>query len=609
MLKRLLLIFLFALTGCSVPLTPVGPLVLKDTVISSDTTWQGEVLIEGKVHFQKGVSLRILPGADIRFVVRDLDRDGLGDSTLVVEGALLAEGTAENPIRFRSASETPGEADWLEIRVDFSPDVRLRYCEISHSAHTLHAHFTKGFMEDCTIRGNIDGCRLGEASFAIRNCLVERNSGKGINFRNSRVELTGNIIRYNGSGVFLFENNRDIVVEGNNFHDNLENFRLGDFFTGDVQLGLNWWGAADPVRAEASIYDRKVDPGIGTVEIMVAPAWLPGTGPRRSLQIKPAWTYATGAFVDASVVCDNGSLYVGGWDGEVHALDREGNHLWTASVGDVVDAPVALGDDLIFGQNWGREVFALNKHDGRTLWRFLYPASPADDHRQGASARLGSLVLAPGWNGTLYALEASTGQFVWQFDAGLPLRSRPVVVDGRIFITSGSGRLSVLDSEGRLLWQVQGTQPFLSEIAPGPDGLAVLAKDGQLSGYDFAGTLLWQVRLDGPNYYGAPVYSEGAYYVATGSGTLWKVDASTGRVFWSREGFGPIYSTPLVDGTLVVFGDNLGAVHVVDVDSADELGVYRVADAVQSTPLSLGKRLVFGSRAGGVHAVDIEFSR
>ena len=100
----------------------------------------------------------------------------------------------------------------------------LNYCEIRDSAYTLHAHFTRGVVEDCTIRHNFDGSRLGQATFTFRHNLIENNRGKGINFRNSQVTIENNIIRYNETGIFLFENDRPITVRDNNVHDNLDNF-------------------------------------------------------------------------------------------------------------------------------------------------------------------------------------------------------------------------------------------------------------------------------------------------------------------------------------------------------------------------------------------------
>ncbi len=142
MVSRLLAACTMLLAGCALAMPENSRQVLHDAEIHVDTVWQGDILVDGQVKVFKGATLTILPGADIAFVRRDLDRDGLGDGTLIVEGELRAEGTRQQPIRFRSAAADPRPGDWLEIRVDFCRDVRLRFCEIRDSAHTLHAHFT-----------------------------------------------------------------------------------------------------------------------------------------------------------------------------------------------------------------------------------------------------------------------------------------------------------------------------------------------------------------------------------------------------------------------------------------------------------------------------------
>jgi len=247
-------------TGLSAP--PPAVQSYHGELLTGDTVWSGQVLIDGSVKVAKGATLTIRPGTEVVFVRRDADGDGLGDGTLIVEGRFLAVGTREAPIVFRSAAADPQPGDWLEIRVDFSREVQLRYCEIRDSAYTLHAHFTRGVIEDCTIRGNYDGCRLGQATFTFRHNLIEHNRGKGINFRNSQVTIEKNIIRHNDAGIFLFENDRPIEVRDNNFYGNLDNFRLGDFYTGDVTLGSNWWGVPDPAEANATIFDRKPAAGL-----------------------------------------------------------------------------------------------------------------------------------------------------------------------------------------------------------------------------------------------------------------------------------------------------------------------------------------------------------
>lgn len=579
--------------------------VLTDREIHADTVWQGRILIDGSVKVFKGATLTILPGTEVSFVPKDIDRDGLGDGTLVVEGTLRAVGTRSKPIRFRSAAAEPRPGDWLEIRVDFSREVHLRYCEIADSAHTLHAHFTRGVMEDCTIRRNIDGCRLGQSSFVINNCLIEDNVGKGINFRNAAVEVSHNIIRYNGSGIFLFESDRKSSIHHNNLYGNEANFRLGDFFTGDVHLSGNWWGTGDPFAAAETVHDRKRDPAIGAVFLDPSSFWVPGTGPRDALRFREAWRFATEGFVDASPVVGGGNIYVPSWDGRLYALDENGVPLWSRDLGDAADASVAIDDEKVYCQSWGREVYALDRQDGSVNWRFAYAPSPADDHRQGGGLRTADLLLLPAWNGNLYALEIDSGISRWRYRAPLPLRASPVLDGDRLYLSGGAGTLSALDLKGELLWEISLGAPLLSPAAVTPDGPVAVTRDGVLHAYDRDGGERWRLDLKESCYYGGPLYHRGALYLGTAASRLWKVEAATGRVLWSRETSGPVYATPLVVGDRLFVGDNGGSFYAVGAESGNVLATFKAPREIQGTPALAGGRLVFGCRDHHVYALDL----
>jgi len=279
LVKTIASILLLGLVACAVP-PQLETVRYSDLVIAEDTVWNGRIVIDGQVDVLRGATLTIAPGTDISFVYRDADRNGLGDGTIKVKGELIAVGSAEQPIRFRSAREHPQPGDWLEIAVDFSRQVHLRYCEIRDSAYTLHAHFTKGLVEDCHIHQNIDGCRIGQATITLQHNLIEQNSGKGINFRNSRIKVLKNLIRHNGAGIFLFENDQPFEITANNILNNTYQLRLGDFYSGNVHLQGNWWGSADRQEIGTRIFDRQMDAEIGTVTLQPLRQPVADAGPR-----------------------------------------------------------------------------------------------------------------------------------------------------------------------------------------------------------------------------------------------------------------------------------------------------------------------------------------
>lgn len=603
----LALLLLLGLTSCA-PLAPATVVQrFQDAVLTTDSVWRGSILIDGQVMVAKGVTLTIEPGTDIAFVRKDLNQDGLGDGTLIIEGRLRALGTRAQPIRFRSAAADPQPGDWLEIHSNFSKEIHLRYCEIRDSAYTLHAHFTRGIVEDCHIHHNIDGCRLGEATFTLRHNLIEHNQGKGINFRNATVDIRRNIIRRNGAGIFLFESDRTSTIEQNNLYANRDNFRLGDFYTADVQLGENWWGSADPQQAEATIFDRRQDPTIGGVTLNPgpAPAWIEGAGPRDALSLGQVWRVKTGGFVDATAVVAGDLAYLPGWDGQLYALTAQGEIRWQADLGAEADATPAVDADTVYVQTWDRQVLALARRDGLVRWRFAYAPSPADDHRQGGLLRVNDLLLVPAWNGTLYALEAASGNLRWQYGTAGPLRAAPVLDGDRIYLAAGDGSLSALSLGGEPLWSVRFESPLLSVPALTAAGPVVVDRQGTLIGFDREGAERWRQPLAEACFYGAPVVAGEAIYLATAGGNLWKLDAESGAVVWRRPLALASYATPLVEDGRVFIGDNSGQLSVIGADSGDLLSSFSLQGAIQAQPVRFGGRLLFGSRDAALYALDL----
>ncbi len=578
---------------------------MRGLVITVDTVWDGRIVIDGTAKVSKGATLTVRPGTEVVFLPRDDDHDGIGDGTLIVEGGLNAEGTPAQPIRWRSAAAPPHPGDWLGIRIDFSTDVRLRWCEISDAVCALHTHSAQGRIEDCVLRGNIDGCRFDQANFILRNSLIEENEGNGVSLRNAPAEIVHNIIRYNATGIFLDENALAFSIRANNIHDNGGNFHLGATHTADVRLVDNWWGTGEPRAAEKIVYDRRRNDAIGLLPLDPAPAWVAGSGPRQRLTLREAWRFETDGFVDAAPVVGNNVVYIPSWDGNLYSLDGDGKLLWKKNLGDVVDAAPGLASGAIYVQNWQRDVYALDRRNGREIWRFTYAPSAADNHRQGSVVRAGDLLLAPAWNGTLFALDAVTGGRLWQAEAGLPLRTAPAVGDERIYQASGSGLLSAWSLAGTNLWQLDLGAPLLASPAITGNGLVAVNRDGVLIALDRNGKELWRRELGEECSYGAPLYDGRALYVGTAAGALWKLNADNGRTIWRYAASGPLYAQPLLTEGLLIVGDNSAQLLVIGADSGDLVTSFHTEGEIQGTPARLGDRLIFGSRDHHVYALEM----
>jgi hypothetical protein len=283
-LLPLVLVAAAAGLGCAHSSSPgAAPAVLRDALFEGDRRLSGRIVLAGEAVVPKGSTLRLAPGTTIAFVPEDLDGDGIGDARLRVDGRLLAEGTPAAPVLFTSAGNRSGErrpGDWETILVNFSEGNRLTYTLVEYAAYALHAHFTEAAVTDSIIRRNLEGCRSGNSRLLFERCLVRENVSKGLNFHASANRVTASEITANGNGLFLFEKDDGSLIAGNNIHGNERyDFRLDDFFTGDMRLGENWWGSPREEEVRRRIYDAQHDPGIGAVHFTPAPARYPLASP------------------------------------------------------------------------------------------------------------------------------------------------------------------------------------------------------------------------------------------------------------------------------------------------------------------------------------------
>ncbi len=258
----------------------------EDTVLSSDTVWSGEIIIDGLVHVARGATLTISPGTVVKFRNIDRNGDGVGDGKIKVSGRLVAEGEPDSMISFVSAEPEPSKMDWSYLIFFASADNNvIRYCRFEHAFTGVQVHFSRAAISDSVFTNNHEGIRFGRTELDISHNDITGNS-YGIRF--TRLEgpviIEKNNIKDNRVGVFHVPSNQSIVdfsetfekkevfhehqpvVRSNNISYNYEyNYRLGERQGYNILLKDNWWGAADADAVSETIYDSKMDSTLGDI--------------------------------------------------------------------------------------------------------------------------------------------------------------------------------------------------------------------------------------------------------------------------------------------------------------------------------------------------------
>jgi outer membrane protein assembly factor BamB len=135
----------------------------------------------------------------------------------------------------------------------------------------------------------------------------------------------------------------------------------------------------------------------------------------------------------------------------VHAINaRSGETLWNVAVGSGVTAMPTVGPDFV-GVAALDGTYSVFDHHGRLRWRRSL-GNPA----YAPQFLTDNVILIPGRNGVIFALNADTGKLVWEYadtasvtkklapPTNMEIYSAPLVVDHTLYVLSDDGTLSAL---------------------------------------------------------------------------------------------------------------------------------------------------------------------
>lgn len=230
------------------PLPYVWP--LRD--VPASTSWEGEIVVTGKLDVAKDATLSILPGTKVKFA------EGAG---LAVNGKLIARGEKTREITFTSLQKKEAGA-WDEVLLEHANNSAIAYAVFEYATWGVHSHFTNLSLSDSRIHDNYGGMRFRSGPVTVTRCLFTDNT-IGIRSYMGNGIFTENVITRNETGVFVREKGGGLTISKNNlFANSGYNIRVGDFNNEDVNARENWWGGGDPAD---TLFDGRKEPGIGII--------------------------------------------------------------------------------------------------------------------------------------------------------------------------------------------------------------------------------------------------------------------------------------------------------------------------------------------------------
>jgi len=292
------------------------------------------------------------------------------------------------------------------------------------------------------------------------------------------------------------------------------------------------------------------------------------------------WVFPTNKWVSSSpALADDGTIYIGSWDGHLYAINPDGTERWAFASGQMRSSPAVAADGTIYAASDNGSLYAVNP-DGTQRWQFPLGAATASTPAIGADGT----VYVGAMNGKVFALRPD-GSLKWQFATGWEVHSSPAIApDGTIYVGSYDTRLYALSPSGARKWDFATGNIIVGGPSIGADGTVYIGSaDHNFYALNPDGSLKWVFPTGEDIANSAAIGPDGTIYVASNDCYTYALSPS-GAMKWRVWTGNGGWSSPAVgaDGTLYVgsFDHKLRAIS----PSGAERWAFATGDCIYSSP-------------------------
>lgn len=326
-----------------------------------------------------------------------------------------------------------------------------------------------------------------------------------------------------------------------------------------------------------------------------------------SKELKLAWEFKTEAAVRSSAVVVGGTVIVGSDDGSVYRVDlRSGRKIWQYESKAPFEAPplVISSLGLVYIGDLDGVFHAIDLSNGGMRWQYVTEdkivgsANTFSDDADRPRLVLGS------YDAKLHCLDAETGEKVWQYITDDYINGSPAVADGNILVGGCDAKLHIVNAKDGTAGGFVALAQHIAATVAIKDGMAYVGHYGnEFVAVDIANKeVVWTLEDNDPFMSAAAVTDDVAVFGSRGR-KVYCVDRKTGEIKWEfKNTRGQIESSPVIAGDKVVVASTAGFIHLLDLNSGDELWRYEVGADIVASPAVADGYVVIGSEDGNLYA-------
>ncbi|MDE0982528.1 MAG: outer membrane protein assembly factor BamB [Gammaproteobacteria bacterium] len=340
--------------------------------------------------------------------------------------------------------------------------------------------------------------------------------------------------------------------------------------------------------------------------------------------LTPQWSVNVGNgqgknYTEITPAIDSGVIYAASENGAVVAIEiSTGNTLWGTRVEGVITGGVGSGDGMVMVATESAELVVLDQADGAIKWRHAVSSEVLS-----APQTNGDVIVAQTVDDKLVALDAEDGELRWTYETTQPaltLRgsSKPVIAAGAVIAGFSNGTLVAVSAEdGVYLWEERVAVPEgeydIDRVIDVDgdlllDGGRILAASyqGNLMAFEVtSGRIVW--GMEASSYHGMEQGFGNIYYCDDKSQIFAIRDNSEDIVWDNSDLINRQITAPTAVGNYIAVADYDGYVHLLSQIDGRIVGrIQADKDGVRANLLADNGRLYVFGNSGRLTAYQLQ---
>jgi len=274
--------------------------------------------------------------------------------------------------------------------------------------------------------------------------------------------------------------------------------------------------------------------------------------------------------------------------------------LWQVDAKDTLEFPPTAGYGNVYIAQQKGLFFAVNGKTGKPAFKtknYKRCAASSPTIHEGVVYQAYMDLVECGENdpnptGFLVALDARTGKERWR-KKGLPIESSPLIKDGIVYYGSWDNRVHALRlSDRKEIWSYDTGERVNTSPAFSKGRIFIANQAGTVYALDAkTGKLAWEASsASGPLgsrefFYATPVVAYGRVFIGNSDGTMFAFGAKSGNLLWARPLGTYIYASAAVYDKKVYTGTYDGKLFALDAATGDTKWSKEMESSVHSAPV------------------------